>query len=355
MRRFAASTSILALALLAPVVASAEVHVGAPITHGPDPMSISAGPESTKGVSKRLPHAWCGTELNADDTIHEVDNGRYRYHGVYMIAAGARDRFSSFAGTLQADAFQASALLERDYNRAIRFDLGTSCGPQYLDITVVRLPQTSGRMAKLARKRTGTFNVVTHALDAARLEGAQPTDTIEPAAARTRNYLVWLDAPAPSDSCGQADTYADPTRDPSNLNNLGGKTAIVFRDGRHAFCNSNAARHEMAHNLGAVQPVAPHSFDGQHCDDAYEDTMCYSQSPEVAHGRRGTLFDYNNDDYWSLPGAPLPWWTVDLSRFLCPDATCNRVGGATRQQGGAPPAPPQPIRISFLFTNSSAP
>jgi hypothetical protein len=339
MRRFAVSMSILAFALLVPAVASADDYVGAAITHGTDPVAIGQGPEAapatpiggsvTKRVSKLVPETWCGTEQSTDDTTHEVNNGDYRFHGVYMIAADGKDRFSTFSGTLQTDAFQASSLLETDYNRAIRFDLGTSCGPQYLDITVIRLPQTTAEMADLAKKPNGTFDAVTHALDAAGFETIQPTDTMQEAAARTRNYLVWLDAPAPAASCGQAAIYDDPSRDQSNLNNFGGKTAIVFRNGDNAFCSSNADRHEMGHNLGALQPEAPHAFDGSHCNDAYEDTMCYSNSPQVADGQRGTFFDYKNDDYWSLPGAPLPWWTVDLNRFLCPDATCNQVGGNT--------------------------
>lgn len=41
------------------------------------------------------------------------------------------------------------------------------------------------------------------------------------------------------------------------------------------------------------------------------------------------MFDYRNDDYWDpiavpvmAPAVPstvkLPWWTVNLSRFVCP-------------------------------------
>jgi hypothetical protein len=135
---------------------------------------------------------------------------------------------------------------------------------------------------------------------------------------------VWIDGPAPSGACGQATSYDDPTRDPSNLNNLGGKVAVVFPNGSGGFCSSNTVRHEIGHNLGALQPVAPHAFDGAHCDDSYEDTMCYSQAPRTANGQRGQYFDYRNDDYWDPPqGASLPWWTANLNRFLCPDATCN--------------------------------
>jgi hypothetical protein len=339
MRLFAVAILMLA------VPATAQAYVGAPLTHGPDPAAVAIGPEASpapgalgKRAAKALPADWCGAELTADDTTHEVNNGDFRYHAVYMIAADAPDRFASLATGMQTDAFQASSLLETSYGRAIRYDLGTNCGPQYLDISVVRMPETTAQMDSLANSSTGTFDAVAHALDAAGFQTIQPSDTVDEAATRTRNYLVWLDAPAPGGSCGQAAIYDDPTRSDSNLNNLGGKAAVVFRNG-DGFCSSNAARHEIGHNLGALQRVAPHAFDGSHCNDAYEDTMCYSNSPQVADGQRGQFFDYGNDDYWSLPGSPLPWWTVDENRFLCPDATCNVVGPASGVSAAGSPGP----------------
>jgi hypothetical protein len=84
-------------------------------------------------------------------------------------------------------------------------------------------------------------------------------------------------------------------------------------------------RHEIGHTLGALQSHAPHAFDGAHCNDAIEDTMCEGPAPRRGHGRRGDqYFDFGNDDYWSPPGGtPLGWWTLDLSRFLCFDPACN--------------------------------
>src|SRR3954453_15066273 len=332
MRRSSVATVVLCLAVVAPARAGAVV--GAPLTHGPDPAAVARGPEAAaapvsalgKRTAKLVPSSWCGTETPADDAVNEVDNGAFRYHAVYMIAADGADRFEKLATGMQKDAFQASSLLETSYGRAVRFAPGTSCGPQYLDISVVRMPQTSAQLSALARTPNGTYDAAVAALDSAGFETIQAKDTVDDAAARTRNYIVWLDAPAPSGSCGQAAIYDDPTRDAGNLNNLGGKAAVVFRNG-DGFCSSNAARHEIGHNLGALQPVAPHAFDGSHCNDAYEDTMCYTNAPLVSDGQRGKYFDYNNDDYWSLPGAPLAWWTVDLNRFLCPDAGCNVVGG----------------------------
>src|SRR3954454_8162326 len=242
MRSLRVAMSMLAASVLVP--AAAQAYVGAPITHGPDPAQVAAGPEAPpapaalgKRVAKLVPSAWCGAEPGSDDTVNEVDNGPFRYHAVYMIPADGQDRFTALANGMQRDAFQASALLETAYDRAIRFDIGTSCGPQYLDISVVRMPQTTAQLAAAARTGNGTFNAVSSALDAAGFTTIQPTDGIADAAARTRNYLVWLDGPAPSGSCGQAAIYDDPSRSPDNLNNFGGKAAVVVRNG-DGFCRS---------------------------------------------------------------------------------------------------------------------
>jgi hypothetical protein len=348
------------LALPAP----ASAHgVGTPDSHGPDrakvvdrgaeapgPAGGAAGKPITpaararlkgSGARLRLPSSWCGDARPSDNRENEFDNGAFRYHAIYALPADAPDRFGQFATTLQSDAFQASQLLESAYGRAIRFDLGTNCGPQYLDISVVRLPQTTAQLQALAPTATGTLEAVSNGINAAGFPTIRPNDTYESARSRDRNYVVWLDGPTPAGACGQATSYADSTRDPGNLNNLGGKVAIVFPSGPNGFCSSNTVRHEIGHNLGALQPVAPHAFDGAHCDDAYEDTMCYSQAPRVAGGQRGQFFDYGNDDYWDPPnGQSLPWWTANLNRFLCGDASCNVTGHANAPAPNAPaPAP----------------
>ncbi len=333
---------------IAPGTAHAAASVGAPLTHGPDPAGLATGPEapapdggprggtakpgvrlSPRAVSKRLPTTWCGPQRGSDDTTSETANGAFKQHAVYMIPADGPDRFGQLATGIQTDAFQASALLERLYGRAIRFDMGTACGPQYLDITVVRMPQTRAQLEAAARTAVGTFDAVSAALDGAGLATIKPSHTFTQAGALTRNFVVWLDGPAPAGTCGQASIYDDPSRGADNLNNFGGKVAIIFPNGSGSFCSSNAVRHEIGHNLGALQRTAPNAFDGSHCDDAAEDTMCYSSAPQVANGQRGLFFDYRNDDYWDPPaGAPLPWWTVTLNRFVCPDADCNVAAGA---------------------------
>jgi hypothetical protein len=56
--------------------------------------------------------------------------------------------------------------------------------------------------------------------------------------------------------------------------------------------------------------------------------------------QRILYFDYGNDDYWDPPGGALPWWTVDLSPFLCPNATCNLPAGVVTGGFEAPPPTP---------------
>jgi hypothetical protein len=301
---------------------------------------------SAATVRGDLPQRWCGEELSVDDAQHQLPNGDFSYHGVYVVPADAPDRFRSVASQLQSDAFQASGLLERLYGRAIRFDMGTSCGQQYLDISVLRVPETAAALQQLSGDPLAYMTALGRDLQAAGFENVLGGSAVDGPPIH-QNLLVWLDGPSPSDACGEATTYVDPRRQDDNLNNQGGKLAVVFRDG-NGFCGATTARHEIGHTLGAVQPGAPHIAPGGHCNDAVEDTMCVPGSPQVASGDPGLFFDYHNDDYWDPPaGPPLGWWTADLNRFLCPDATCNVPAGTA-------PAPvaPQPRAAAKLSVHA---
>jgi Thrombospondin type 3 repeat len=333
--------------------ASASAHFAGEAGHGPDPVTVDRGPEAPApaGGSKgkplagaarerssaiasaaRLPTTWCGEERSSDDRDHELPNGEYRYHAIYAYASDSPSRFDAVASTIQTDAFQASALLESSYGRALRYDMGTSCGPQYLDVTALRLSHTTAELEALGSRHEGTVQAVTEALNDAGFAALTTTEWARARGPLSTSFVVWLDAPGPSGACGQATIYDDNRRSQDNANNTGGKLALVFRGQTGSFCGSNTVRHEISHNLGALSPAAPNAFDGAHCDDAYEDTMCYSSAPKMADGRRGLYYDYGNDDYWDPPaGQPLPWWTVNLSRFLCPDTTCNVPSSPTAE------------------------
>ena len=323
--RFVAGLALI-ISLATPAAGSAQ---GTQRTHGPDPASTSApSPVATVAAAGD----WCAND-GATPDANQVDNGEYRYHAVYAYPADSASRLSTLGAQLEADAFDASGLIEREYGRAIRFDVGTPCGQNALDISAVRLPFTRDQLAALgAAGGTATFDAVAGALRTAGFAVPPNDSPLEQLASLRENYLVWLDGAAPPRSCGQGTALLDSTRSETNLNNLGGKLALVFRDGRD-FCGADVVRHEIGHNLGALQPEAPNTSDGVHCNDAFEDTMCAWEAPDVADGPfNGLFFDYGNDDYWDPPqGAPLGWWTLNLSRFVCQAAGCNRpVSASTR-------------------------
>ena len=317
-------------ALAAPAPAGA-LPFGPPDRHGPDPISLDRLPEVR--VRALVPTSWCGLKQSEDNVANEVANGSHKVHAIYAVPSDGTDRFELLAATMQTDALQASALLERLYGRAIRFDMGTPCGPDYLDISAVRLASSSAELqaAAFATPFPKVFDLVQNDLRAAGF--AIPVSSRE-RPALTKNYVVWLDGPGPSGVCGEANYSDDPTREPDNWNNFGGRIALIYKpDGR--FCGSNTVRHEIGHNLGALQPDAPHAFDGSHCNDAFEDTMCYPNAPRRASGEANALFfDYGNNDYWDPPGGALRGWAVNLSNFICPNKDCNLPGGSAPDPGG---------------------
>ena len=333
--------------LIGPPPAAAHTAAGGAPTHGPDTDYLEALPEvagpgggpqgrpvrtggraTAETIRLSLPEVWCGVERSDDDLAGELSNGANKYHAIYAYPSDGLDLFLLNATRIQVDALQASALLERLYGRALRFDMGTSCGPQFLDISSVRLRSSTGELQALAGTAEGVFTRIAADLRSAGFDILSDDDTLTTAATRSKNLVVWLDAPGPAGACGQAALYGDPNRALDNWNNYGGKLAIVYRSSS-GFCNSNTVRHEIAHNLGAIQPGAANNGDGAHCTDAYEDTMCMPGAPPRSSGEYHALyFDYGNDDYWDPPGFALPRWTVNLSRFVCPDVGCNVPGGS---------------------------
>ena len=312
---------------LATLLAGALCCVPAPAaqaadTHGPDAHALDAGAPAAS-AARLAP--WCGSRRRSD--LPAGRSAPFRYHAVYLVPADGRSRFRSVAPRLQADALDASGLLERLYGRAIRFDMGTACGRTFLDISELRLRATQAQLRAAARSRdpNAIFDLVRAEMRGAGYRLTRERDSyVWRSAGQTVNYVAWLDGPAPAGTCGQATSLLDRRRVFTNANNLGGKLALVFRRGS-GFCGADTVRHEIGHNLGALQPQAPNTRDGAHCTDAVEDTMCEPDAPSVARGAGArAYFDYGNDDYWDPPlGRPLPWWTVNLSWFLCRDTRCN--------------------------------
>jgi hypothetical protein len=284
-------------------------------------LAVRLMPASVKAfAASDLPSAWCGDDRATD--VPGATDGLSVFHAVYAIPADQPSQLQRLATGIQADAAAASGILESQRGRAIRFDLGSDCGPRYLDITTLRLPETTAQLQRLAEVPNGTLSAVTRALKAQGFATADPSDSPKARAARLRDFVVWLDGPYPPAACGQADLNLDRRRSADNLNNGGGKVAVIFRYG-DGFCGPSTVLHEIGHTIGAVQPKPGQTDWTGHCSDDIADVMCDLAETEEQVSAR-TVIDANSDDYWDpSSGASLGWWTINLSRFLCPDVACS--------------------------------
>lgn len=306
-----------ALTLPPSAAPQAEEH-----THGPDSLELDRrgrGPAAAPyDVDTQVPWNkadYDGKALTADaPDLTTLPT----FHAIYIYPSDKASRFSDYAAMFQADARDASALLGTLYSRGIRFDERLSdSGTPLLDITVVKSKYSSRQLAT-----TRQFNLIAGEL-------ANRPDLNKP----NKKYFGWLDAG--SQYCGQGHLSQDTQRTSANQNE-NRTLGLVYRpysasvnDGTTGgFCRGRTLRHELGHNLGALQSVAPHAYDGAHCDDSGEDTMCYTSATSLDTG--GPDFDYNNDDYWDPAANPklgsqirLPWWTANLSKFICPTTGCG--------------------------------
>lgn len=303
-------------------------------THGPDGLELDRRGWPVVAASFGVDsHAYWesgdydGQAFPADQP--DLTPGLPMFHAIYVYPSDKPSRFGTYAAMFQADARAASGLLGGLYNRAIRMDeRQAASGSHLLDITVHRSRYNSKQLAGSRQ-----FNLVNDEL-AVKFS------------ASNKKYMVWLDAD--SKYCGQGHLSQNTVRSAANPNE-GRTLAMVYRpysasvdDGTTGgFCRGRTLLHELGHTMGALQKVAPHAYDGAHCDDSGEDTMCYTSPSSVDTGRPD--FDYKNDDYWDPvanpsystdypdgPGGTLSWWTVNLSSFLCDAPTSCDVASTPK-------------------------
>lgn len=290
-------------------------------SHGPDSVALD-GDVVAAPFAADTEVAWSAADY--DGAAYTADRpdvagraGLAMVHAIYVYPRDKTSRFATFGAMFQADVRDASRLLQTQYGRGIRFDerADTRPGrPPVVDITVFR-----SRYRATQLSGADQFDVMAGEIGA---DGRFSNPN--------KKYVVFLDAP--SQYCGQGELWQDTRR--SAANDSEQRTlAIVYRpyDPARAttggFCRGRTLRHELGHNLGALQQGAPHAFDGAHCDDSAEDTMCYvfAATPDTGPA----TFDHGNDDYWDPVAAGrsgrLPWWTVNLSKYICPPGgDCSR-------------------------------
>jgi hypothetical protein len=293
-------------------------------------------------LTRYAPTSWCGTRLTTDDSEFAAFPAAQRQiKVVYAYASGQQDRSAQWSDALQANVSNIEQYLavQTGGTRALRFDMGTECGPQYVDIQVVALPRPREYY------RDDPTNFVRLATDVASAMGPL---------SGPRNVFVLADKLTDDPVWGIAQVTDDDRPDAANDANVGGLTAIMWTNPSTQPDPSDPWQptvmlHEITHNLGGVQQSAPHHTSNWHCTDG-EDVMCYEDGSPEAAGYDDTIcplssaavpqtFDCGHDDYFNPAPAPGSYldvhWNVYRSVFM---GECAQLGMACGV--GVVPAPP---------------
>ena len=354
------SATLFAVAL--PAAPAAAHGVEGAVTHRDTREELSladvARTAAAAGAPQALPYGWCGDARVTDDTANAaLPATSARFKLVYAHPADRPDRFAAWRDALQADVALIQRFLasQSGGGKALRVDMGTRCGPQFVDIQVVHL---SGPRSRYVDNFSAIVQEVEPRLG--RLDGP-------------RNVVILGDTlNGGSYDYGLGENVLGPGADrhgSSNLHNSGGFASVLFsRDGQAAPGADprgwwpEGMLHEITHNLGAVQWSAPHStqpagssFGGYgHCWQGY-DVMCYTEDAGASHPMRydcprvggaiPQVYDCGRDDYFN-PAPPAgsylaTHWNVYDSGFLAP---CGQVppacGGGMEGSSRRPRWPP---------------
>jgi hypothetical protein len=222
-----------------------------------------------------------------------------RIQTIYARALDVPDRYESVVSSLrewmaQADQAVWTSAGQTGGGKCLRFVTGPDC-----QLEVARVTLTPAGDDSFGLMRTELA-----------LQGFTRTD---------RKYLVWVDAAV--GICGLGEINGDTRPGPENRNNRGPSYARV-----DAPCWQYAELHEIFHNLGAVQPDAPHRSAAWHCTDE-ADVMCYDDDASgpvvmtaVCAPEHEALLDCGDDDYFNTnPPAGnylATHWNTANSSFL---------------------------------------
>lgn len=288
-----------------------------------------------------LDTAWCGLERATDDTADASTGAGAAIKVVYAYPIGSSDQFATRAPLIQQDAHDIAASFSSAANglESVRFDTGTACGDNYLDIASVQLPRT--KAAYLALSLNSRVSALQGDLASfmASLSGSH-------------DVLVYLeDLNAGDGVTGVATLFNDDRASAANYSNLGGQFAFVLGQ-LSGSTRRTTAQHELGHNLGAVQDSAPHSTQAGHCFERY-DVMCYADGgakgqvsdltyPADCTNAAAPAWDCDRGDYFD-PAPPAgsyldTHWNLFDSVFLCAPASCFTDDGnelTTPPSGGS--------------------
>lgn len=302
-------------------VAPPGVNLNRPVTTAALRAREGAGPTAHQ-VAEELGVPSTPAAQVADPSVLCDGDGTsgYRTQAMYVVEAGATNRYAALRSTMQTwaagvdDVVNRSAALTGGVRR-VRYVTeagGGGCVAKVLNVTV-----PAGAMA--------SFNATISAVKALGYDNP------------ARKYMMWTDTSGKG-ICGIAVTYPYDTDGQGNPNN-GSYPQYTRTDspcwglGNNDYEHSVEA-HELVHTFGSVMASAPHGTRAGHCYDE-SDTMCYADGGgfamrQVCPTNREYLLDCNSDDYFSTFPDPGSWldthWNVADSRFL--------VGGGDGSGGG---------------------
>lgn len=303
------------------------------VTHSERITASEARPLRVSALDSGIPQTWCGTKTSTDQTVNSVSDENPKFKFIYARTADRPDRFDAAANFIQKSVATVHGYLlgVSGGTRTISIDLGTSCGPMYVDLMALTLPGSASDYQDIDGEVDS--NTVITAIDT----------LVKYLPGPPRHYVAILDQLQPAGSIrGAAYQALDDSPGPGNANNLKGLAGFVAtpEGALDQPVNSEFPRamlHEMAHTMGAVQSSAPNQTSAGHCTDGL-DIMCYDDgSPEAAGYSEGVCttggaaginysFDCNNDDYFNTNPAPGSYlatkWNVFDSKYLlkCVDA-----------------------------------
>jgi hypothetical protein len=289
-----------------------------------------------------LPTAWCGTERDDDDTADAAfPTSQRQIKVVYAHASDQPDDFPRWKHALQSNVSRIEQFLalQTGGRRALRFDMGTNCGPQYLDVQVVHLP--SNRSYYVSGSDAQNFYRV--ADDVATAVGPGARDVFVLADGLTAPDPDPLDDSDGNGIWGIAEVTGDDRPGAANDANLGGRTGMMLTPVGATpdpwDWQPTVMLHEITHNLGGVQQSAPHSTPFAHCWDG-RDVMCYPDGSSgsqpyttsicgYAGGAVPQTYDCGHDDYFNPDPAADSYlathWNVYTSAFM---GSCAQLGMA---------------------------
>jgi hypothetical protein len=228
---------------------------------------------------------WCGTaETTAD--LPDVTTGP-QIHAVVVVPNDGADTFAADANRLQADVDSMTTWWTgEDPTRAPRFDQAKLSGGTCLDISFLRLPESSSQLAGVGN----AYRRITRDLELASFVN------------QFKKYYVYYDGPSVEPGvCGSgAGQFA-----------LGPAFAIVWLRGCPDVPSDSVGTHELIHALGALTDMvgAPNwcrvsPIDGQldmgHPCDSPTDVL-YPQTSGAPLQQQ--VLDFNHDDYYAHSGS----------------------------------------------------